>query len=97
MITVLEHAFFLISISWVSWSAEISHRKRLLALLSFIVLFTVLAVYLDSFFISVMNPLHPVYFAAGILGSLLEAALFLGATWLINRFLTSGQRSQPRD
>jgi hypothetical protein len=82
--TVPVQLVYLLSISCLAWVAPLGTRGRLGALLGTVFVMSTLSTILDSFVIMALRPLHPVYFATGFLGFLIEGLLFLGLTWLVD-------------
>lgn len=89
LLTILEQFFFLFTVSCVAWTSAIKRSSRLLALLMVVTIGSAVATYLDSFVIKALTPLHPLQFARGFIGFLVEAVLFLGVTWFIDRVIGS--------
>lgn len=94
LLTVLEQLLFLLTISCIAWASSFKRGPRLLALLMVVIIGSAVTTYLDSFFIKALIPLHPLHFASRIVGFFVEALLFLGGAWLIDRAIMSIRTKQ---
>lgn len=84
VITVPLQLCFLSSLSLVAWKPKISRLMRLMVLLITVLVFSIVGTYLDSLVIRVFSPLHPIQFLLGFVAFLIEAVVFLAATWIID-------------
>ena len=92
VVTVPLQVCFLASLSIVAWVPKISLLKRILALLGIVLVFSVIGTYLDSLVVRVFYPLHPVQFLIGFVAFLIEAVVFLCATWVVDLGVNAASR-----
>lgn len=83
--TVSVHLPFLLGVAWVAWRPTLSVGRRALGIFLLVALSSTASVFVDSLVIKALSPLHPIYFVLGLLGFSIEACLFLGCIWLIDR------------
>lgn len=89
LLTIVMQVAFLLAISFLFWVAPRSTAARICITVAFIIAWSSMATYIDSRFIAALRPLHPTHFAVSLSGYLLEATLFLGLTWIFERFGTT--------
>lgn len=90
---------FLLIIVLVALKTSSNMKLFMLSLLGFILVWSVAATYVDSRLIDVLRSLHPLQFAIAFCGYLLEAIVFLGTIWFLEKVASSlqGFRVNKRD
>ena len=96
VLTTIVHPLVLLIASYLTWSHSLVGLSRLWALVALIMIGGIGITYLDSYFIMALNPLHCYYFFMGVLGMAMEVAIFLWATWIIDKLMIFLKKAVPK-